>query len=235
MKYPITVIALLFALTVASLQANSIILTKNEYSYDSGGEFNAHITGGQVSGYSKYTSSDSDFETFCLDASTYFTPGKTYTYSVSDMDLQGRYISQGTAFLYSEFAQGDLKGYKYSNEKSRLKDAGLLQEAIWYLQGGQIIDGITPTKKNNRFYAQAYKRFGALATDENSIYNVSVINLTDCNFPVQNQLVYSYTSCAPPCAPPCATVSERGNWLVSSMLLLPLGMVAMRRKLSITQ
>ena len=45
-------------------------------------------------------------------------------------------ITQGVAYLYSQFAAGTLAGYDYTPGSGRVASAGNLQEAIWYLLGG---------------------------------------------------------------------------------------------------
>lgn len=102
------------------------------------------------------TGATSGFETFCVENSTYFVVDTTYNYSVSS-DIQvptpiaGGYegdtgytdvaLSAGVAWLYQQFATGSLAGYDYdltntsADAATRNTDAGLLQQAIWDLQG----------------------------------------------------------------------------------------------------
>ena len=44
-------------------------------------------------------------------------------------------LSKGTAYLYSQFANGSLAGYIYGYGATRATAAGELQEAIWWLEG----------------------------------------------------------------------------------------------------
>jgi len=87
-----------------------------------------------------------------------FTPGFSYSYNLSNTDSLGRQLTEGAAFLYYEFAKGTLTGYVYNNAAQRQTDAGLLQAAIWWLQGKQTYsdgDYTVPTISNNIFYKLA--------------------------------------------------------------------------------
>jgi len=98
------------------------------------------------------------FETFCVEDDTYFWSGVTYDYSISNniqvpsggavegnnstpYTLEG--LDVGVALLYEQFATGTLPSYNYNSPDTiagtaaRLADAGLLQTAIWDLQGAE--------------------------------------------------------------------------------------------------
>ncbi len=87
------------------------------------------------------------FQSFCLEIKEFVEEGKTYNAKVSDTAFlggvgpEGDPISIGTSWLYSQFAQGQLKGYEYAgDEKERKQSAINLQLAIWWLED-EIEDG----------------------------------------------------------------------------------------------
>ena len=135
------------------------------------------------------------FETFCVEAGNndvYFNPGQVYNSSLSENIIGGRpmTLSVGTAWLYSQFAQGVLAGYDYTTDGGRGNSAGDLQNAIWFLQGEIGNPG-------NAFSNAALTLFGnTVATESVNAYTtnfgVEVMNLTDSNgASAQNQLFYS--------------------------------------------
>jgi len=125
-------------------------LYQGAYSYDVGGEFTAVTAPNLASGYASglvltpTVKGLTGFQTFCIQTAVDFTPGTTYNYSTSLASVgspDAFALKEGTAWLYGEFATGNLGSYyNYANTgtgPSRLVDAGLLQAAIWALQGGQ--------------------------------------------------------------------------------------------------
>lgn len=178
--------------------ANSIVLNQDAYSYGQGGEFSAVTSQNFLNNYVSLTIVNGGFETFCIESSVEFSPGTTYSYTLgsSDATSPGIQLNKGTAYLYYEFAKGDLAGYDYADTAGRVADAGLLQAAIWYLQGKQIYnaDGSLhddPATDGNIFYAQAMSLFGSSATNANNgAYGVEVLQMWTANgAPAQNQLV----------------------------------------------
>lgn len=182
--------------------ANTAVLTQTAYYFADGGEFTAVTAPGTFNQF--YASStqiavgrQTGFQTFCVEADVYFTPGVTYDYTLGEVDSQGRALTEGAAYLYSQFAQGLLSGYDFANNGavSRTQDAGLLQSAIWYLQGGQ--SGGAPFAfggAGNPFYNLAAGALGAnldaaASTDQ---FGVEIMELWDSNQNAcQNQLVYT--------------------------------------------
>jgi hypothetical protein len=172
------------------------------------------------------------FQTFCVQTSVEFSPASSgynngtpynFTTSLSSLDyVNGKEgstdvenLTVGAAWLYEQFATGNLmNNYGYASSGStRLQDAGLLQAAIWALEGNQTYsDGnyVVPTTANNIFYSDALSEFqgsstlgsptdisnaDAPVTSANySTYNVEILNLSTgtgnslCS--AQNQLVY---------------------------------------------
>jgi hypothetical protein len=177
-----------------TVKANSVVLTQGSYSYDVGGEFTATTSQSFLNNYVPSTIVNGGFETFCIETTVDFTPGSTYSYNLSNTDSQGRQLTEGAAFLYYKFAKGTLTGYVYNNGAQRQTDAGLLQAAIWWLQGNQTYsDGNyqIPNTSNNPFYALAVNTLGSInATNANNgKYGVDVLQMWDGRTPAQNQLV----------------------------------------------
>jgi hypothetical protein len=220
MKKIIITIGMVLALfSFANSSWASISLSQSGYSYSSGGEFRAVTTTESFLGnYSPKAILNGGFETFCIESTVHFSPGQAYNYTLASTDSRGRNLSLGTAYLYSLFAQGNLSGYNYDNA-NRSQSAGLLQAAIWYLQGGQTVNGFAvPTVNNNPFYALSISMFGNNAMlANNGQYDVDVLQLTDASGrPAQNQLVHG------------AIVPEPSTIVAGALLLLPFGVSMFR-------
>ncbi len=213
----------LFLITPA--HADIVTLAQNQSSYGVGGEFTATmVLPSNIGNYSPLTSTSGSFETFCIQTTVNFYPNQPYNYTIANTDSQGNSLALGTAYLYYQFALGTLDGYDYQNIDNRLADAGLLQQAIWYLQGGQTEGGVTPTVANNPYYAQALNLFGEDATSANNQYSVQVLQLTDGNgTPAQNQLILTEQS-----VNTLAVVPEPSTMIAGVLLLLPLGVASIR-------
>ena len=180
---------------------NSIVLTQSEYYFADGGEFTGVTT---PHNYAQFyapstrvaVGNQTGFQTFCVEADVYFWPNVTYTYTVGNEDSQGRALTEGAAFLYSQFAKGVLAGYDFSNDVnggSRTQDAGLLQSALWYLQGGQSAGGFAYGGAGNPYYDLAVSDLGAnvetAATPDQ--FGVQILELWDSKGNTyQNQLVF---------------------------------------------
>jgi hypothetical protein len=170
--------------------ANSFVLTQNAYSYDVGGEYSAATTDDFVAKYAGVATVNGEFETFCVETTVVAYPGLSYSYTLSDQDSQGRALSEGAAFLYYEFATGQLAGYDYADPSLRLADAGELQAAIWAFQGNQTY-GQYPPLATDPFYELAINTFGTVGANSanNGRYDVDVLQLWDGSTAAQNQLV----------------------------------------------
>jgi len=185
-----------------AVMANSIVLTQTEYYFADGGEFTALTAPASFAQFYAPSTrvamgSQTGFQTFCVEADVYFWPGVTYDYTLGNVDSQGRLLTEGAAYLYSQFAQGVLSGYDFNNNGavSRSQDAGLLQSAIWYLQGGQSGGGSFGFGgAGNPFYDLAATALGvnvgtAASPDQ---FGVQIMELRDSSQNAyQNQLVYS--------------------------------------------
>ena len=164
----LTVFAALLPVASVAVKANTVTLTQGTYSYSDGGEFTAVTSPGAFvgNGYVAATknSAGTGFQTFCMESQVYFSPGTVYSYTLGQMSqpLTGGGIgsnlplSTGAAYLYYQFATGNLTGYDYNtantpgDQAARKADAGALQAAIWLLQGGQVVSGFP--LGNNSYY-----------------------------------------------------------------------------------
>ena len=185
-----------------AVMASTVVLTQGPYSYSDGGEFTAVTTPTIVNlgAYSSYTRSGNSFQTFCVQTGTEFQPGDTYDYTVSLISLGGpgypgqsvtlgnQYsypLSEGAAWLYSQFARGTLANYDFSNASSdRQTDAGELQAAIWALQGGQSLSYYPNGGPGNTYYNEAATALGAnvdVAATLSTDFGVEIMNLTQYN------------------------------------------------------
>lgn len=210
-----------------------------------GGEFTAIVTGGANNFVANYNSKatatvggTTGFETFCIEISASFNPGNTYNTSVSPVMVTGpgttAFISVGTAYLYSQFAQGKLNNFTYSSSGTGRELSGdQLQDAIWYLQGEIGANGNSLTSDSlytfsastDPFVTMVNTMFGASTALESdlvygNIFGVQALNLTstDQNGKTvynQDQLVY-------------CPVPEPSTLAAGAALLLPLGLSAVR-------
>jgi hypothetical protein len=201
-----------------TVNADTVTLYQGAYSYDVGGEFTVGdsangpfsdaslLSDGYIQNVTEGTVGNEvgGFQTFCVETGVEFSPGTAYTYTLGSSTAadgglagSGLNLSVGTAYLYYEFATGNLAGYNYANGSSglsRIQDAGLLQAAIWALQGGQTYSGYAvPTVSNNAFYAAALAATGGTVADataaNNGTYDVEIMQMYGGDTPAQAQLV----------------------------------------------
>ncbi len=201
----------------------------------SGGEFTAYLSGNStlqnyiLDNYNSNAKDGNGFETFCVEIDEDFKPGDTYSTSIgNDILPGGASVTIGTAYLYSQFAQGTLQGYTYSSSGTgREYTADELQDAIWYLQGEITSAGDQYTTASHLLYKFGGTSFNpasdpfvelvenlyganAFSSDANDNYGVQVLELTVSGQPAQDQLVY-------------CPVPEPGTFAAGAILLLPLG------------
>ena len=204
----------------------------NPYQNGAGGEFTAITSGGVPAGYSSlatYTlggTGQTGFQTFCVEGGSndvFFTPGSLYTYHTNDQILAGPMgtldLTVGAAWLYSQFATGQLSSYY--GDANRYTLAGDLQNAFWTLENEQntVLAGWVNTLLVGQFSNAANWNQSVLASG-NSDYGVKVMNLWDANgAPAQNQLIYTGTSV------------PDGGMTVGLLSLALLGVAVLRRKL----
>jgi hypothetical protein len=170
--------------------------TWGPYQYGLGGEFTlkpdtalmSAING--LAGYStatknQITTFEPNFQTFCIEGGEFIYQDTTYSVVLSDRAMFGSVgpagdpISKGTAWLYSQFAQGNLTGYDYSNpgrSDAAGSSADQLQKAIWWLEGEESIN----FDSGNTFMAAVVSKFGTQADaklDAQGAYGVEVAQL----------------------------------------------------------
>ena len=166
-------------------QTGSFTWTRQSgYHTGSGGEFsianytginnNSYVDTGTDMTYTKNIGTtltgQINFETFCLETGeyaaspSYFVVGSAAARggTVSSTDT----ISKGTAYLYSEFAKGTLTvtggNYFAAGSPTRATEAGLLQQAIWWLEG-EGSDISDATYASNPYANAVVSMFGSIA------------------------------------------------------------------------
>ena len=133
------------AVSPAVMADDTIVLTQGPYSYYVGGEFTS-LTGTPIdANYASTTKetigSQTFFQTFCVQTAVEFYPGVTYNYTMSlgfvdNPDNNDVFpLSQGTAWLYSQFAQGTLANYNYMDTAARNADADALRPPFGLCKG----------------------------------------------------------------------------------------------------
>jgi hypothetical protein len=202
----VTVIAAAVPMMVNVVKANpnTVVLdTTSYYPGLGGGEFTAYtLPQTFLANYAPVATAFGGFETFCLETGVEFSPGTLYYYTLGNVTQpvpgnaqqgSGLALSQGTAWLYSEFGKGLLGDFDYTPGAGRKADDNLLQAAIWYLQGGQTFGGYpVPTVLNNKFYADAINALGGNVLDPYTGSNVKVLQVwsnPDDTGAAQNQIV----------------------------------------------
>jgi hypothetical protein len=254
MKRCLILLGLTGALSTGAVRAAlqiTMMDNTSEYSYGNGGEFRAvpssdlltalnnlsgyaAVTKGTVTsatdgsswGYQSAMAGAAYFQTFCIEYNEEFSPGTTYSVSLSNNALYGGNkpdgdpISIGTAWLYKTFAAGTLSGYNYAYSAGRQSQssAGALQQAIWWLEE-------EPNGVRNSFIDAAEEAlYGAgntgggydtkIRADANGLYGVQVMNL-GVPGEVQDQLVI-------------VPVPEPTTLIAGALLLLPFGLSGLR-------
>src|SRR5512132_2265175 len=144
------IVLLALAATVSSAAAGTVKVgaTYGPYQAGVGGEFTViNVSGFDNTSYSTLTKGFTDpnsFQTFCVENSTppeYIYLNTTYDATLNTKAInggvgpEGDYLSQGTGWLYSQFAQGTLTGYNFTGtEAQREASASLLQQTFWWLE-----------------------------------------------------------------------------------------------------
>jgi hypothetical protein len=191
---------------VSVAKANTVTLdtTSGYYPGNGGGEFTAYTSQNFLNNYNSDAIVKGGFETFCVETGVEFYPGTQYYYTLGDTSQpnpgiasagSGLPLSLGAAYLYYEFATGQLQGFEYAEGASRETDDDLLQAAIWWFQGNQTYGTYNnPGTTDNEFVDLAEGVLGsANAFDAaNGEYPVEILQMwsnPDDTGAVQNQLV----------------------------------------------
>ena len=131
------------------------------------------------------------FGTFCIELDEYFNDNGNYDVALNSMAMNGGNntnsgdtISVGTAYLYEQFALGNLAvaGYSYNDQASAAK----LQDMIWHLEETHTLT------TGSIFTSLLESQFTTLANAKLDYTGsaVKVMNLTHNGVKKQDQLVY---------------------------------------------
>ncbi len=180
------------------------------YNFPPGGDALLHVTVNSSSG--DYLGSA--FSSFCLNSGVPIVVPGTYNYAVSDdaVLLNNAPISIGAAWLYSQFRAGTL-GNGYADNAT---ENGLLQAAIWWLQG-------QAGGSDNNFVAAAVSALtlSDVALQAQAIGSqldgVVVLNFTDANGAYVQPLLGVVVP-----------VPEPSTIVAGALLLLPFGVSTLR-------
>jgi hypothetical protein len=171
--------AIVLAAGTGAFAGPTLTLDTNSYSDSSGGgEFTVVGSGLSNVGYAATTGSSfgaGDFETFCMAFNEDFVPGNSFGYTLGtttmgDGSNPNVPLTQGAAYLYSQFAKGTLTNYDYSNASSgqfssRANAAEALQIAIWWVQGldtgGIYSEGAPVPNSGDNYYVNLLSGIGA--------------------------------------------------------------------------
>ncbi len=160
------------------------------------GEFTVYQSGFNVLPYytaqtSNVNSTNNTFQTFCLEYLEDIKPEVTYDVTFDTKAILGGSpsgsdtLSQGTAWLYSQFAMETLNNYDYSGS-NRITDADALQRTIWYLEDERSgLDG-----SSNKYLTMVQNLFSDPKSDYDPLESgVRVLNLTQGDVLKQSLLV----------------------------------------------
>jgi hypothetical protein len=188
--------ALIFAIGATLSQANQITVVPGygPWLAGAGGEFTVVADAGVAShlgAYSPFTMNQGgyagSFQTFCVERNEGLAPNATYDAVFNNITVfSGDPLSAGAAYLYQQFATGQLN-YNYANSPTfdgfpggsrtdGLYAAIWLQDALWYLMNPNLYGG----QANNPYVLQADAALGGVAAafaPDNGAHGVSVLNL----------------------------------------------------------
>lgn len=188
----LAIAALLVVATASPAMAGTVNILASPYQSGSGGEFTFQSgTAGflnpvnYAAGVTRDVTSAGSFQTFCIETDEYISiPSNGYNGTLNTAAVAGGTnngpspdpVSVGTGWLYSQFARGTLASYNYG--AGRTTSAGLLQQAIWWLEqeSGYNYDA------TNVFMLAAYNQFGmseaSARADGAQNYGVMALNMT---------------------------------------------------------
>lgn len=135
------------------------------------------------------------FQTFCVSNDDVLF-GETYDYAISDLvitNFPGREshpLSAQTAYLFSQFHNGNLSGYDYTAGAGRVESAFALQLTLWRFEDALFPDDPFP-EQSQRWYEEANTAVapgGSWYGKKNG--NVCVLNLSQRETVYQSVLAY---------------------------------------------
>jgi hypothetical protein len=143
------------------------------------------------------------FQSFCIELNEFISGTRWAELSLA-AKLGGKGggspdpLSIGAAWLYKQFAEGNLLGYDYTPGAGRAASAAALQDTLWWLE--DEIGGAPPV---NPFTVQLVAKFGSAAAAKANYnpatagFRVAVVNMwgdtggaVDYTKPKQDMLVY---------------------------------------------
>jgi hypothetical protein len=134
-----------------------------------------------------------NFQTFCVEGAEYIYPDTTYDLTNplgSSTIFSGTELTVGAAYLYYQFATGNLSDYNYADTGAgRETSADLLQKALWYYMGqeNQVYDASNPFEVLANTTFASYGTLGAFEANQGLI-SVSVLSLWSTDFQVGDPL-----------------------------------------------
>jgi MYXO-CTERM domain-containing protein len=180
-------VATILAITATAAADMTIHFDGQPYGTTNGGEFRVTPTNfGTEAGFDPLRlTSNSYFETFCVERNEYISIGHTYYVDLSTEAKRGGVgggspdpLSPLTAYLYSQFIDGTLVGYDYANTGiGRNASADALQKVIWYIEDEYTkSDGSHWWTPHAGSLAEQFYN-DALANNDGTLGNVLVMNL----------------------------------------------------------
>lgn len=185
------VVALATSVIANQIQVGYSGSSYGPYQTGAGGEFTFNDVNPEgwldLSGYvpgktSNFGPRITSFQTFCIEIGESLKGyAAIYDAAISTGAINGGVaggnpdvVSEGTGWLYSQFARGTLGGYNYNG--GRLASAAALQEAIWWLE-----QEINSYNAANPFMQAVIGQFGSAAAarvDGGWKYGVFAVNMT---------------------------------------------------------
>ncbi len=178
----------IYSLSIALVLAGTGSLLANQVTFTGGGGYGPYQTGSggeftlrpdqQLSWVLDFYSPlardvgglQGTFQSFCVQKTEHIWPNATYDAVINNQTrFEDVPLTQGAAWVYWQFATGNLAGYDYATRST----AGALQDTIWWLMGN---GGVQPI---NIFSTAVLSQFGSSGafTPNNELYPVRILNL----------------------------------------------------------
>jgi len=196
--------------------------------------------------YTSSTSAANYFNSYCVEEGTTITPGGQYSAQLnytgnSTMNSTGNALTLGAAYLYQQYAAGNLTGFNYADRGGLNGSATALQNAMHALTtppnpekpvdwGGNTFLNQLLAQNSQAYWLQTYdpgKRYSEIG--DFSVFVMQVKSITSTGD--YQDFVYV----APASLPPSVDTPEPATmllWLTGGLSALGLGYVKKRRKLT---